>query len=112
MSHEDCLFFYKEHLKKPIERGDLLANSAKLVDNFEIFINAVGTADAFASVIFLDLLGLKNFTYEFFREDGPFNVYQVKKTLDKLYSRLQLRDETQAFLTGTDSLGSKICQYK
>ncbi|KAF5094301.1 hypothetical protein DV451_005044 [Geotrichum candidum] len=107
MSYEDCLYFYKEHLKKPLDRGDILASSAKLLDNFEIFVNAVGNAEAFAAVMFLDLLGLKNFTYEFFRENKLFTTSQIKQTLDKLYGRLRLNDETPAFFAGTDSTESK-----
>lgn len=77
--YEDCFSFYKELLKKPIESGDLLENSAKLVDNLKFFINAVGTADVFAGIIFLDLLKLKNFPREFFCENRPFDVYEIKK---------------------------------
>ncbi len=88
MSYEDCLYFYKEHLKKLLERGDLLVSSTKLLDDFEMFVHAIGNAKAFAAIIFLDLLGLKTFSYEFFRENVPFNTYQVKQTFDKLYSRL------------------------
>ena len=70
-------------------------------------VNAVGNAEAFAAVIFLDLLGLKTFTYEFFRENKLFTTSQIKQTLDKLYGRLRLNDETPAFFAGTDSTGSK-----
>ena len=70
-SYEDCLYFYKEHLKKPLERGDLLVSSTKLHDDFEMFVHAIGNAKAFAAIIFLDLLGLKTFSYEFFRENVP-----------------------------------------
>ena len=84
--------------QKPLDRGDILASSAaKLLDNFEIFVNAVGNAEAFAAVIFLDLLGLKTLTYEFFRENKLFTTSQTKQTLDKLYGRLRLNDETPAF---------------
>lgn len=107
MSYRDCFFFYKRHLKKPIESGDLLENSEKLVENLEVFINTVGTADIFAGVIFIDLLELKDFSHEFFRENGPFDIYEIKKSLNRLYTRPQLCEETQVFITSTDSFKTK-----
>ena len=80
-SYEDCLDFYKEHLKKLLERGDLLVSSTKLLDDFEMFVHAIGNAKAFAAIIFGHLSGLKTFSYEFFRENVPFNTYQVNRLL-------------------------------
>lgn len=79
MTPEDCLIFYKEHLKKPIRNGDVLANVLKLHENFKIFIDAVGSAKAFSGVILLDLLDLKEFTTDYFRRsDSTLNINMIK----------------------------------